>query len=238
MILNDNRKNIPPFQYITKCDINQLLECVVELNLLNRKNWHYLNFNDDNTNKFQNITNKHSQYYSNWFQFSTGKYQDLFLNEIDYPLINSNSVENFDSKKSRVKVIKDKKLLKQQNNAEYIFKPILKDYYKNTYIATVYNQISKLFPGGAGRAKIGYMAAQSTVGTHIDADSSSILKVHIPLITNPNVVFFSKYKNEWQSCHMPADGTALLLNVGLPHRVENTSNLDRYHLIINIYSQE
>lgn len=237
MILDNNRKNIPPFQHLKRFDIDKLLESVNNLGLLDHQRWDELNYSDDLQGQFANITQMHSDYYSNWFQFTSSKYQDLFLNEIDYTLINSQSLHDFHTKRSRVKVIKDKELLKTQNNAEFIFKPILKKLYKNTYIETVYNQISDMFPGGAGRAKIAFMAANSTVESHIDADSSFILKVHIPLITDPNVMFFVKYQKDWYPYHMQPDGSAILLNVGLPHRVENNSNINRYHLIINVYTK-
>lgn len=237
LILHGNRKNIPAYQLVDQIDIARLLACAQELDLLNRVNWHKLNYQDDVGGKFANITATHSSYYSDWFQFRTGKYQDLFLNEIDYELINSVSQEQFDSKRSRVRVIRDPELMRQQNNAEFIFKSQLKSLYRNTYLETVYNQISQRFPGGAGRAKIGYMAAGTAVENHIDADSAVILKVHIPLITDPAVMFYVRYQAQWQSYHMPADGSAILLNVGLPHRVENPSLIDRYHLIINIYTQ-
>lgn len=236
MILDSNRKNIPPFQFVKKFDIDKLSECINKLDLLNRDKWYNLNFHEDSQGKFANITNKHSEYYSKWFEFKTGKYQDLFLNKIDYELINFNSPESFSSNKSRVKVLKDSNLLRAQNNAEFIFKPILKDCFKDTYIADVYQEISTLFPGGAGRAKIGFMAANSVVESHIDADSALILKVHIPLITDPRIEFISKYKGKNVNYHMQSDGSAILLNVGIPHSVINPTSIDRYHLIINVYN--
>lgn len=236
MIITGHRKDIPPFQCIKKFDIEKLLKCINVLDLLNRNRWEYLNFNDDHDNKFANITKTHSNYYENWFQFKNGGYQDLFLNEIDYDLIENKSSENFLSIKSRVKVLKDKDLLKLQNNAEFIFKPVLKDLYKNSYIEEIYNQISNMFPGGAGRAKIAFMAANSVIASHIDADSSLILKVHIPLVTDQKVKFVSRYKGENIIFHMPNDGSAILLNVGIPHSVMNPTSIDRYHLVINIYN--
>jgi hypothetical protein len=235
LIISDNRKEIPPFQYIGKYDHNRLYNEILQLDLLDRTRWHAINFSEDIDNKFEYIATKHSRYYSRWFGFSSETYKDLFLNQIDYDLINSQSNEDFHSKKSRTRVVTDSTKLRKQNNAEFIFMPQLKPMFQGTYIEEIYKDIDSKFSGGAGRIKIGWMAAETEVKEHIDGDSAHILKVHIPLVTDSTVKFFVKFKGESCEHHMPADGTATLLNVGIPHRVENKSNIDRYHLIINVY---
>lgn len=236
MILSNNRKLIPPIQHIGSYDIERLLIDCNKLNLFDRSIWHSINFDTDHNKAFYELANKHSEYYSTWFAFSSNQYQDLFLNELDYDLINSFSLENFHSRRSRVRVITDESKLKNQRNAEYIFKPMLKSIFQHTYLEKVINDIGSKFPAGWGRVKIGFMAANTEVKEHIDADSKLILKVHVPLITDPSVIFYVRYNNEIVSKHMIANGDAYLLNVGLPHRVENFSNKDRFHLIINVYN--
>lgn len=235
LILSNNRKEIPPYQKIGEYDYTRLYNEIYQLNLLDRSKWQNINFGDDSDNKFEYIATKHSRYYSKWFGFSTNTYKDLFLNQIDYNLINSHTDEDFHSKKSRVRVVTDSEKLQKQHNAEFIFMPKLKSMFHKTYIEEIYKDIGSKFNGGAGRIKIGWMAGNTTVKEHIDADSAYILKVHIPLTTDPAIKFFVKFKGEIFEHHMPADGTATLLNVGIPHSVENNSNIDRYHLIINVY---
>lgn len=235
LIISNNRKEIPPYQYVGKYDYNKLYSEILQLDLLNRSLWHDINFGEDITNKFEDIATKHSRYYSRWFGFLSETYKDLFLNQIDYDLINSQSDEDFHSKKSRTRVVTDSNKLRKQNNAEFIFMPQLKPMFQGTYIEEIYKDIDSKFSGGAGRIKIGWMAAETEVKEHIDGDSAHILKVHIPLVTDSTVKFFVKFKGESCEHHMPANGTATLLNVGIPHRVENKSNIDRYHLIINVY---
>jgi len=235
LIISDNRKEIPPYQYVGKYDHLRLSNEISQLNLLDRSRWHNINFIEDVDNKFENIATKHSRYYSRWFGFASETYKDLFLNQIDYDLINSQSDEDFHSKKSRARVVTNSSKLRRQNNAEFIFMPRLKPMFQGTYIEEIYKDIGSKFSGGAGRIKIGWMAGDSEVKEHIDGDSAFILKVHIPLVTTPTVKFFAKFKGEIYEHHMPADGTATLLNVGIPHRVVNTSSIDRYHMIINVY---
>lgn len=60
------------------------------------------------------------------------------------------------------------------------------------------------------------------------------LRLHIPIVTNSQCYF------EYQDSrfHMPADGSAWLVNVGKDHRVLNLSSEDRYHLIMDVLSSQ
>lgn len=238
IILSGNRKEIPPFQKIGQYDIARLREEIDSMDLFNLSKWHAINYKNDPNNLFFDISTKHSSYYKNWFDFENLNYRDLFLNEIDYDLITSKSEESFDTVKSRTRVVRDRILLRKQNNSELIFLPVLKPQFKNSYIDHIYNEIGSMFDGGPGRIKIGFMGPHSQVKSHIDADSALILKVHVPLQTNDNVIFKSLYKNSIHEYNMKADGSAILLNVGIPHSVENNSSDDRFHLIINVYVQK
>lgn len=54
------------------------------------------------------------------------------------------------------------------------------------------------------------------------------VRLHIPVVTNPNVAFFLQGERVWM-----AEGECWYLNVNLPHRVENQSKTDRIHLVID-----
>jgi hypothetical protein len=54
------------------------------------------------------------------------------------------------------------------------------------------------------------------------------VRLHIPVVTNPDVAFF--LAGEYVQM---AEGECWYLNVNLPHRVENQSNTDRIHLVID-----
>lgn len=58
------------------------------------------------------------------------------------------------------------------------------------------------------------------------------LRLHIPIITNELCRF--EYRD--QSFHLPADGSAYIIDVSKEHRVLNESNEDRYHLMMDLLS--
>ncbi len=56
------------------------------------------------------------------------------------------------------------------------------------------------------------------------------LRLHIPIITNEGCLFEYKDRRE----HLPADGSAYIIDVGRPHRVLNLSMENRYHLMMDL----
>lgn len=75
--------------------------------------------------------------------------------------------------------------------------------------------------------------AHGSVPPHADTNPSSVVphKVHIPLVTAPEVKFLVE-GDEYEM----AVGRAYELNNLLTHSVENGSDIDRIHLIFEIYS--
>lgn len=230
------RKQIPALQSLKQYDVNQLISDCLNLGLFDTSRWAELNFGDQPP-RLEQVIDMHTKYYQRWFNSAGGEYGDVFLNEIDYELAESNyEDEAFNSPKSRARVITSAEKLKIQRNAELLFKPLFRERYRGTYLESVYHDIGSQFPGGPGRAKVSFMTPNSSVGRHIDADSALIIKIHIPLITNDDCHFY--VGNPEQKFHLPADGMAKILNVGLPHRVENFGASDRFHFIMNVYQQD
>jgi hypothetical protein len=58
------------------------------------------------------------------------------------------------------------------------------------------------------------------------------LRLHVPIITNDRCFF--EYKDK--RVHLPADGSAYVIDVGVPHRVLNLSGENRYHLMMDLVS--
>jgi len=77
------------------------------------------------------------------------------------------------------------------------------------------------------------LRAGMSIPEHVDSNPSSLVpnKVHIPIRTSPAVIFTV----DGISYHIPA-GRAAELNNLKRHAVYNHSNIDRIHLIIEIYS--
>jgi hypothetical protein len=70
------------------------------------------------------------------------------------------------------------------------------------------------------------------IPTHVDENPSSRIphKIHLPLITNPGVIF----RIDGAPYHLAA-GSAYELNNLLPHSVHNESDTARVHLIFDCY---
>lgn len=77
------------------------------------------------------------------------------------------------------------------------------------------------------------LRAHAQVPPHVDANPSSLVphKVHVPLITNPDVTFVIDGER-----HHLAVGRAYEINNLLMHSVENAGGRDRVHFIFEIYS--
>lgn len=54
------------------------------------------------------------------------------------------------------------------------------------------------------------------------------VRLHVPVVTDPGVRFYLAGERVWM-----AEGECWYLNVNLPHRVENASQRDRIHLVID-----
>tara|TARA_R110000851_G_scaffold239991_1_gene392712 strand:- start:221 stop:958 length:738 start_codon:yes stop_codon:yes gene_type:complete len=78
------------------------------------------------------------------------------------------------------------------------------------------------------RMRLSCLPAGKTIPKHSDGGG---FKLHIPIITNPNVEFNINGIN-----YNLKEGTAYIVDVGVHHYYTNNSNIDRWHLICDIYS--
>lgn len=102
------------------------------------------------------------------------------------------------------------------------------------YLKEVMDQIEALgfYPC---RARITKLAAKTRLDWHRDGhDGEYAARLHIPIITNPQVIF----ETEEGPSHLEADGSAYLLRVNRMHRVLNDGDDPRYHLIMNIFDTQ
>jgi hypothetical protein len=95
----------------------------------------------------------------------------------------------------------------------------------------IFAKIEKEYNGKVVRAEIIKMLKNTKIRKHVDKGEmlSVSRRCHIPIITNPNV-FFTVFNN---TVNME-EGYCYEINNCLPHAVENNSNLDRVHIIIDI----
>ena len=91
-------------------------------------------------------------------------------------------------------------------------------------------QIMASFGEVLGRSRLMKLAAGSEVSLHVDFNYHwyTRVRIHIPVITNPDVIFYCA--NE--KINMQA-GECWIFNNWRRHRVTNSSNEDRVHLVID-----
>jgi hypothetical protein len=81
-----------------------------------------------------------------------------------------------------------------------------------------------------GRSRLMKLAAGAEVALHVDFNYHwySRVRIHIPIITNPDVTFYCAD----QQVHMQA-GESWLFNAWRRHRVTNNGGQDRVHLVVD-----
>ena len=87
------------------------------------------------------------------------------------------------------------------------------------------------------KLEAGTIIAKHTDKVDKDIKSGRIVRLHVPVITNKNVKMFSWLKGGLAEFHM-AKGECWWLDVSLPHKVENNSETDRVHLVVDIYNND
>lgn len=94
--------------------------------------------------------------------------------------------------------------------------------------------LSKL-PPALGRIRLAVMLPHSNIQPHVDHGARSLMRLHLPLITNKECQFFQKAGSHIHARHLPADGSLFTFNVGRRHWVNNESSAARLHLIIDCF---
>lgn len=98
------------------------------------------------------------------------------------------------------------------------------------YLAEVVNQIRSLGLEPA-RVRLSILKSGGHSTKHRDAPEGQYsIRLHIPIITNPGAVFATQDEES----HMPADGSAYILDVSREHQVFNRGHQDRVILLADI----
>ena len=71
-----------------------------------------------------------------------------------------------------------------------------------------------------------------------DIDSGKIIRVHVPIRTNENVIFtlYENAKDKKGQEHNLKTGHFYYTDVSKPHAVRNNSNIDRIHLVVDCHA--
>ncbi len=91
--------------------------------------------------------------------------------------------------------------------------------------------------GHVARTRYAVLKAGEEIKPHLDINTDKAIRIHIPLITHPDVVIGTEGKKRTVELHMPADGSVWFLNQGYKHWVKNDSDIDRVHLVVVVTGQ-
>jgi hypothetical protein len=95
-------------------------------------------------------------------------------------------------------------------------------------------RLMRLTPGGGELTRHTDLIGKSLYGMHI----GGLLRVHIPIITNPDVEFtLWDYEGAKDITHMDA-GVPCFLDIRKPHRALNAGATDRVHLVMDLVMTE
>lgn len=108
----------------------------------------------------------------------------------------------------------------------------LPDTLANFELFSIYNRLEHIYNGTVIRSELVKMFANSQIKKHVDGGNSLYTgrRIHIPIITNKDV-FFTVLNNKINMI----ESNAYEINNAMPHAVENNSNFDRIHLIIDVW---
>jgi len=115
-----------------------------------------------------------------------------------------------------------------------------------TIMKPILGMLKKL-PCEFERVRFMRLEAGKVIGKHNDRidkdigfDDGDIIRIHIPIRTNDNVIFtlYENTKDKDGTEHKLKTGHYYYTDVTKAHAVRNTSNIDRIHLVADCYSNE
>jgi len=114
----------------------------------------------------------------------------------------------------------------------------------NTIMKPIFDILDKL-PCEYERVRFMKLEAWKNIGKHTDKidkeigfDDGQIVRIHVPIRTNDNVVFtlYENTKDKIGNEHRLKTGHYYYTDVTKAHAVRNESDVDRIHLVIDCYS--
>lgn len=230
-----DRKNLPAFIKLSyQFDINKILEAFEPFK--NIELYQDLNYNNPDAAYLQ--LGREKEFHLNKFigedeigKGSSEYYRQLSLTEYNG---NANDIKpNGEGIKTyRASAVKSSKnynpVLDERNYTRR--KDICKDYW-NTVLDT--------FKSPVTRTRFAFLAANHKIKPHIDYNTTYSIRVHIPIITNPDSYLCAyNYDGTIVKQHCPADGGVWFVNTGMKHWAENNGSNPRIHLIISLNGQD
>jgi hypothetical protein len=233
-----NRKQLPCFGYLDNFSIDMpaLIEHLETNGLLEFDKYNDINLKNQSTMRDFIVANEYCH--------------STFFKEEEAELMNSDKFKHlmltkFDESKRTDKVnfkftsVYERQRRLDPNSPNYMPEADELNYGVRTELVTgEIEKILNMFTSKITRVRLAYIAGNHDLKPHIDYDPSYIARYHIPIITNTGVSMYMNRNGQIYKKHLPADGRVYFFNTGIKHWVENNSDQDRVHLIIDVHGQD
>ena len=111
----------------------------------------------------------------------------------------------------------------------------------NTMGFKVIRDVMGMIPAEFERVRLMKIKANSKIGKHSDKidkdfglDDGNIIRIHVPIRTNDQVEFYLWERKEKLTNYLQV-GHFYYIDVRAPHAVTNNSDVDRIHLVMDVY---
>lgn len=235
-----NRKQLPPYAKLRrKVDIEKIRQYCLENGYYDYSKFNDMKYADDNHHRAFLLGHQYCK--DTYFKeleapsLQGEMYKQLYFTEIDPNKLSKDTDEIIETSStiySRVRRF-------QKNSANYIPELDEHNYTARTpHAKGVFEDIMNSFNSPVGRVRLAVLMPKFEIKPHVDYDPSYIVRYHIPIITNDQVWFGIKTKEDKVvEFQMPADGSIYFFNSGLLHWVRNDSDEPRLHLIVDTINQ-
>jgi len=232
-----NRKQLPCIGYLEnkKIDIDLVLRHLLDNNLLDYNRYTDINYSANSKHQSFVVSNEFCK--TNFFTESNAPnmegelYRQLYLTDFDTSKA-SNKVNlhntNIFERTKRLDP-SDPRYLPEADELNYGI--------RNELVTGILSDILDSFESKITRVRLAYLSAGFEIKPHVDYDPLYIVRYHVPLITNEDVIMGFERQGKTLTYKLPADGRIYFFNSGIKHWVKNNSQLGRLHLIIDVHGQ-
>jgi hypothetical protein len=232
-----NRKELPRIGYLENIsvDLNNLIPYLERNGLLNYDLYTDIKVSANSKHKDFVIANefcKNSFFKEDSAESMEGdRYVQLYLTDFDENKKSNNVVLQKTNIFSRSRRLDPEKSTYLPEADELMYGV------KNSLVKGELEKVLNLFESKITRVRLACLKSNFQIKPHVDYDPSYITRYHIPIITNENAKMFIQRKDDILEFHLPADGRIYFFNSGLKHWVNNFSDKDRLHLIVDVNGQ-
>lgn len=233
-----NRKQLPLIARLDNIKINtsEVIDYCQRSGLFNKSIYKDIQYSGESSHQRFLISNEYCK--TNFFteanvdHMEGEMYKQLYLTDFDENKASNNVKLHSTNIFERTKRLnpKNERYLPEADELNYGI--------RNSYASGPLASILDQFKSKLTRVRLAWLSPSFMIKPHVDYDPSYIMRYHIPLITDLNIIIgFQKNGLDYRY-HLPADGSVYFFNSGIKHWVSNNSKIDRIHLIVDTHGQE